>query len=43
MRDLVCKIIHGHMFVGDVAEVPCGSKAGAIAVLCDMFRRASRV
>ena len=39
MRDLVCKIIHGHMFVSDVAEVPCGSKADAIAVPCGMLRR----
>ena len=39
---MVCKIINGHMFVGDVGEVPCGSKVGAIAVLCGMLRRVSQ-
>jgi len=32
----------GHMFVGDPGEVSCGSKAGAIAVLCGMLRRVSQ-
>ena len=40
---MVCKIINGHMFVGDVGEVPCGSKVGAIAVLCGMLRRVSQL
>ena len=36
------KIINGHMLVGDVGEVRCGSKVGAIAVLCGMSRRVSQ-
>src|SRR5215467_4873730 len=35
-------IWYGHMFVGDVGEVPCGSKVGATAVLCGMLRRVSQ-
>jgi hypothetical protein len=41
-KNLVCKIINGHMFVGDVGEVSCGSKVGAIAVLCGMLRSVSQ-
>jgi hypothetical protein len=39
---LMCPIIDGHMFVVDAGEVPCGFKAGAIAVLCGMLRTASQ-
>jgi hypothetical protein len=41
IRDSVWKIINGHMFVGVVGEVSCGSKVGAIAVLCGMLQRVS--
>ena len=39
---MVCKIINCHIFFGDVGEVPCGSKVGAIAVLCGMLLRVSQ-
>ena len=34
--------INADMFVCDVGEGPCGSKVGAIAVLCGMLRRVSQ-
>ena len=34
--------INADMFVCDVGEGPCGSKVGAIAVLCGMWRRVSQ-
>ena len=42
IRDLVCKIINGQMFVSDAGEVRCGSKAGAIAGRCGMLRWVSQ-
>ncbi|MGA8396151.1 MAG: hypothetical protein WB752_10940 [Pseudolabrys sp.] len=38
----VCKINNADMFVCDVGEGPCGSKVGAIAVLCGILRRVSQ-